>query len=430
MDLRGKLKSELDDLKRGFDQAMDEEVVDEKGRVHVELSPNRWIDLPIKSAMEIFRVMLYGFILASPGVPLVPWGHRSAILVSLVALGAAVVSRFHRDAWLGIVALLVAAGCMSIVTYTGVASTSILVAGAIVAAIINTAMSRPYVYGVVAAIGVVAIATQTFDLHLFPADELVFTGRPWTPDGAGRQGLLLAAFVFINAMFHLSKIELDHQRLRTAEAEQARDVAVASERARIARELHDVVSHHVTAMTLQAEAAAATGDERALQTVAASGREALTELRRMLGVLRQPDADLDAPARPTTEPQPDLSDLDALARRAAGGLDIVVHRVGEVRPLPAGVELCAYRLVQESITNSSKHSDARHVEVTLTYGDSDLAIEVVDDGRALSHARVGGGGHGLVGMGERVALLDGELSTGSRPGSRGYQVLARLPLQG
>jgi signal transduction histidine kinase len=213
-------------------------------------------------------------------------------------------------------------------------------------------------------------------------------------------------------------------REKVKEAVAARDGAVADERARIARELHDVVSHHVTAMTLQAEAAAMTGNREALASVATAGRDALTELRRMLGVLRRPETEAG-----DLDPQPALMQLDALATRSSSGPRVTVERRGDVRPLSAGLELGVYRLVQEALTNTAKHSDATTVEVLLTYGESDLIVEVVDNGRPLVAARVGSGGLGLVGMQERIALLNGELVTGPRTGAQGYRVYARLPIE-
>jgi signal transduction histidine kinase len=116
-----------------------------------------------------------------------------------------------------------------------------------------------------------------------------------------------------------------------------------------------------------------------------------------------------------------------LAERTSSGPRVSIERHGDVRPLSAGLELGVYRLVQEAVTNSAKHSDATAVDITLTYGESDLTVEVVDNGRPLVAARVGSGGLGLVGMQERIALLDGELATGPRADGQGFRVLARLP---
>jgi signal transduction histidine kinase len=145
----------------------------------------------------------------------------------------------------------------------------------------------------------------------------------------------------------------------------------------------------------------------------------------MLGVLRRPDSD--APGE--LDPQPDLGHLDALAARTSSGPRVTVERRGDVRPLSAGLELGVFRLVQEALTNTTKHSDATAVDVVLTYGTTELTVEVLDNGRPLVAARVGSGGLGLVGMQERIALLDGELATGPRADVNGFRVFARLPIE-
>jgi signal transduction histidine kinase len=145
----------------------------------------------------------------------------------------------------------------------------------------------------------------------------------------------------------------------------------------------------------------------------------------MLGVLRRPDNEL----TDALDPQPGLEQLDALAERTSSGPRVTVERRGDVRPLSAGLELGVYRLVQEALTNTAKHSDATAVDVVLTYGDTELTVEVLDNGRPLVAARVGSGGLGLVGMQERIALLDGELATGPRANTNGFRVFARLPIE-
>jgi signal transduction histidine kinase len=304
-------------------------------------------------------------------------------------------------------------------------TTSIVLIGTIIAALSVAADSFPFVYGFVLGGALVAIAVQVFDLEpFFHPHQLLLSHEAWTPDRAGHQGLLIVGMLFLSALLHLGRQETQRVRERAKAAEAARDGAVADERARIARELHDVVSHHVTAMTLQAEAAAMTGDKDALAAVASAGRDALTELRRMLGVLRRPDNE-DA----SLDPQPDLNQLDALADRTSSGPRVHMERRGDVRPLSAGLELGVYRLVQEALTNSAKHSDATTVDVVLDYGESELTVEVVDNGRPLVAARVGSGGLGLVGMQERIALLNGELATGPRGDAQGFRVFARLPIE-
>lgn len=204
--------------------------------------------------------------------------------------------------------------------------------------------------------------------------------------------------------------------------------AVAEEQARIARELHDVVAHGVSVMVVQADAAEEVlGRDPAraaapLQSIQRTGREALTDLRRLLGVMQSaPDSGL--------APQPGLDDLNALlARVRLTGLGVELEVQGEGVRLAPGVDLAAYRIVQESLTNVINHADASRAVVAVVYRASSVDLEVRDDGRAVTERRPPPGGHGLVGMAERVALYGGELQAGPDPGG-GFRVRARLPLE-
>jgi signal transduction histidine kinase len=214
-------------------------------------------------------------------------------------------------------------------------------------------------------------------------------------------------------------------RLEHDQEERAR-AAVAHERARIARELHDVIAHSVSVMTVQAGAARLLLDEdpqRAVEPLLAveeTGRQALTEMRRLLGVLRG-DSD-----EPTLAPQPGLEDLPALATTIReAGLEVAMAVEGGQRPLPAGVELAAYRILQEALTNSLKHAGAARAQVTVRYAPESVLLEVRDDGRMPP---ADGHGHGLLGMRERAALYGGELDAGPLPGG-GFAVRARLPVE-
>jgi signal transduction histidine kinase len=216
---------------------------------------------------------------------------------------------------------------------------------------------------------------------------------------------------------------------RADRAEQERELralaAVADERARIARELHDIVGHSVSVMTVQASAVRRLlredqGREReALMTVEETGRAALAEMRRLVGVLRRPE---EAPA---LAPQPSLEHVDKLVEQAReAGLPTRLTVEGDASPLPAGIDLTAYRLVQEGLTNALKHSRATHAEVHVRYADGSVELVVRDDGNG--DGKGDGGGHGLVGMRERVAVVGGELAAGPRPNG-GYELRARLP---
>ena len=219
-------------------------------------------------------------------------------------------------------------------------------------------------------------------------------------------------------------------RLERDQADNAQR-AVNLERTRIARELHDVVAHSVSVIVVQAGAARRVlrrdpnRASEALTSIELTGRQALDELRRLLGMLRKYDGQA-----PDLAPQPRLQDLDALVTQieeAGLPVDMVVN--GEPRPLPSGIDLAVFRIVQEALTNSLKHAGPARATVTLSYRPDELVLEVVDDGRGLCEG-VGkdgrAGGHGLVGMRERVALYGGDVSAG--PGARGgYEVRARLP---
>jgi signal transduction histidine kinase len=223
---------------------------------------------------------------------------------------------------------------------------------------------------------------------------------------------------------------------RTAELERAREElarrAVVEERLRLARELHDVVAHAMSVIAVQSGVGAHVADTnpqeaaKALAAIEATSRAALEELRRLLGVLRQEDEPQGALA-----PVPGLADLDSLlAEVGKAGLAVKLQINGTRPPLPAGVDLSAYRIVQEALTNVVKHAGPAHARVVVGYRDQDVTVEVIDDGRgpgtAASDGRVGTG-HGLIGMRERVQVFGGDLQTGPRPGG-GFRVAARLPL--
>jgi len=213
------------------------------------------------------------------------------------------------------------------------------------------------------------------------------------------------------------------QRLER-ERELTTQLALADERQRIARELHDVVAHNV--QTGAARTVLSKRPERASEALLqaeASGREALDELRRLLGVL----AEADPSDGPTLAPQPGLGQLDTLAERvSSAGVPVEVRIEGQRRPLPPGLEPCAYRIVQEALTNALKYAHGARAEVTVAFREHELRLEVLDGGGAtLAGAR--GSGRGLLGMRERVAAYGGELEAGHRPDG-GFAVRARLPL--
>jgi signal transduction histidine kinase len=277
---------------------------------------------------------------------------------------------------------------------------------------------REAVIGIVFA-SVTAIAlSYAFDPNdvLFPVG--FFFVMPWAGGRAMRHRLLLTRELAEKAA------RLEHQR------EERAAHAVADERARIARELHDVVAHSLTVMVIQAGAARRLVDrdpERVVEvaaTIKTMGREALDEMRRLVGVLREADE------RPELAPQPTVAEIEALAERArAAGLEVELTVEGERRDLPPGVDLSAYRVVQEALTNTIKHANASSATVAVRYGEGELFVAVTDDGTGSgSEVDMPSGGHGLTGMRERVSLYGGELEAGERDAG-GYEVRARFPLQ-
>ncbi|MEV5977620.1 sensor histidine kinase [Streptomyces sp. NPDC052114] len=239
--------------------------------------------------------------------------------------------------------------------------------------------------------------------------------------------VITAAVVAVGLGVRQWKRQLDINRTLLA------DRAVAEERRRIARELHDVVAHHVTTMYLMSGGARATLDRdpdtarEALLSLEASGRTALGEMRQLLGVLRGTDTPEEAPS----EPQPGVDDIERLvADSGAAGLPVALHVTGRARPLPTTVGLTLHRIVQEALTNTRKHAGATRATVRLAYLPDRVTVEVGDDGVGDTRAPGGGsrdGGYGLLGMRERVALHDGSLHVGNRP-EGGFAVTAAVPL--
>lgn len=213
----------------------------------------------------------------------------------------------------------------------------------------------------------------------------------------------------------------EHERLLAVEQ------AAADERARIARELHDVVAHSLSVMVVQAGgvrrllSAGQSREHDALLAVEETGRQALTEMRRLLGVLRETDGAAEL------APQPGLGSLEALAQQVRdAGLPVTVRVEGDRAQLPPGIDLSAYRIVQEGLTNAIKHANCAHAEVLVRFGKRDLELEVCDDGDSALDIETNG--FGLVGMRERVTLYGGTFEAGPRDGG-GFRVRATLPVE-
>jgi signal transduction histidine kinase len=279
--------------------------------------------------------------------------------------------------------------------------------------------------------GLVAVYTIA---ALSPAPRRLLTGLVllvavpagvWLNTRSARE-LTFSCFVFA-AAYVFGRLTDARQRAQRVEAERA----AARERARIAREMHDILSHAVSLMIVQAEAgpvavrAAPERAEAAFDAISATGRDAMAQLRRMLGVLR----DGDEPGGPPRAPQPGLAELPALLDRVRGsGLEVGHRSAGRVRPVPDGVGATVYRIVQEALTNTVRHAGARTVTVELHWEAEELDIRVTDDGRGPRPGPGRAGGHGLVGMRERAAAHGGTATAGAGPDGRGFGVRVRLPL--
>jgi len=261
---------------------------------------------------------------------------------------------------------------------------------------------------------------------------------PDTPlDGGGfglNCALFTAMFMFgLNLKNRRERVEALEERAQALEREKEEGarLAVADERLHIARELHDVVAHSMGVIAVQASVGEHVIDDnpaeakRALEAITGVSRSTLAEIRRMLGVLR--DTDDDAGSAPAYAPAPGLDDLDRLVREVDGaGVPVTVAYDGDRVELPRGVDLTAYRIVQEALTNVMKHAGAAAATVLVRYEPGALALEIVDDGRGVNGRAEGRGGHGLLGMRERVAVYGGTLDAGPKAGG-GFRVAVRLP---
>jgi signal transduction histidine kinase len=277
---------------------------------------------------------------------------------------------------------------------------------------------------------------------LLVAGFVMSSGHARDPEAAvWFAGWLVAAFV-LGEVSRSRREYLEQVERRAIEAERTREEEArrraGEERLRIARELHDVLTHHISVISIQAgvavhlldkEAAGGPPDpataqaRQALATITESSREAMRELGGILGVLRQGDEA--EPRRPT----PGLDALDELVAGAgAAGLAVEVESEGERQPLPVGTDLAAYRIIQESLTNVARHAGADHARVSLQFTPEDLVVEVADDGRGVPVGARIDDGNGLAGMRERALSVGGSLEAGPRAGG-GFLVRARLPRQ-
>jgi signal transduction histidine kinase len=367
--------------------------------------------LPVPPVADIviaasFTVLTVAEALLSPRV-------QSPALHVVVAGVAMVALAWRRSYPLAVASLLIAANIA--VNPSGDFST--LLSLVLMAYTLGSELDPPRSYLGLALL-VVPFVTASVVEGLEPSDlaaAMVFLAGPWMVGAVVRQ-----------RAHHTEEAIARAERLERERELQAA-VAAAEERTRIARELHDIVSHSISVVAIQTQAVRRRlGPDHAkeaedLAAVEATAREALAEMRRLFGVLRSDGESA------SLSPQPGLHELDRLvAQVRASGLDVHVEVEGERHDLPPGVDLAAYRIVQEALTNALRHSGAQHARVVLRYGPVDLDIEVEDDGRGLAMATTGG--HGLVGVRERAAMYGGSVDIG-RGTSGGVRLTASLPVR-
>jgi signal transduction histidine kinase len=354
-------------------------------------------------------------------------GHRGPIALNVLgAVAFAVPLAFRRRAPLPALTAFMVVAVVQTALLTSVTTTSSVLGSLLLMAYANGSRGAPGRAGWVApglcVAGVIGVdvGAHTLDLGdvLFPGGMAVAS---WYSGRVVARRTLLAAELHEEALRAQERRDHDERR------------AVTDERRRIAREMHDVVAHSVSVMVVQAGGARRILDSDPERAAAAAGeieragREAMGEMRRLLGMLR-PGDDVVPVER---GPQPTLDDVGALVARARdAGLPVALRVEGEPRPLPLGMELAAYRILQEGVTNALRHAHGSDTVVRIAWSPGDLELEVTDHGPGPGRPgpRAGDTGHGLIGMRERVRLYGGELETGRRRGG-GFRVLARLPFE-
>jgi len=373
-----------------------------------------------------------------------PWWSDSALalFLTVIAVGSTVVSRTRYGFAVPVLAVIVTLFTtlpLALRRYRPLEVLAITVTAETVLLIFRPGAGAPF--GVIVALyTVAAYCERRVSIRAAALTALPITVGVIVHNGSHAGAVIPALAVFAIAWVvgdnlrtrraYLAELEARAARLEREREEKA-DRAVVEERARIARELHDVIAHNVSVMVVQAAAGEDVFEEdpgkarESLSAVASTGRAALSELRRLLGVIR---ADDDR-GEPAYAPQPGIEHVGELVRQVReAGLPVELSVLGEPRRLPEGVGLCAYRIVQEALTNTLKHAHASSARVNVRYVADALELQVLDDGRGVSAVNGETIGQGLIGMRERVALFGGELRAAPRAGS-GYEVRARLPLE-
>jgi signal transduction histidine kinase len=371
---------------------------------------------------------------------LAPWATDAAIALIALPPTVAILAHGHRVESNGAIAKVVVAAVLSILPLLVRRRWPVQVLAFIL--LVDVAVPGPAAFlpaGLVAVYTIasrrawrVALASAVVAAVAFAVHPLVWGyGLPLF---AVISELALVACAFALGLYQATRLAYVEQLQERAERlERERELlarqGAAEERLRIARELHDVVAHNVSLMVVQAQALGATARDgpetrRGAESIADLGRTAMDEMHRTLELMRPERAEVER------SPQPTLGDLSALLEKARGaGVSAELSVTGEPRPLSTGVELSAYRIVQEALTNVVKHAGIAHTRVSVRYGEEGLELEIVDDGRGGGEPGSARTGHGLIGMRERVALFGGTLTAGPLNG-RGYRVEALLPYGG
>jgi signal transduction histidine kinase len=369
-----------------------------------------WIDAALSAGVAAFITI--GTYFASQGQPERRPFDAGAVAILLVSAGALTARRRHPDATLAVVFVATFA-------YLGLGYAQ----GPVWLPLIIA-----YFSAVIRGKGIIAAGFAVVGFLLFPWIDRLLRDRP----GPSLGGLVaLAAWLLVllgAAEFIRIRRERAAEALRVHEEEAK--ARATEERLRIARELHDALGHHLSLISVQAGVALHVNEElpepvrASLTAIKQSSGEALTELRSVLEILRQEGE------RAPRSPASSLDRIDDLvSQAAAAGIDVHTETEGDVHPLPFGVDVAAYRIVQEALTNVARHAGQASATVRLDYGDDELTVEVDDDGNGASATSTHGSGKGVVGMRERAAALGGELEAGPKP-EGGFRVRARLPLEG
>ncbi|RKT17236.1 histidine kinase/DNA gyrase B/HSP90-like ATPase [Streptomyces sp. 1114.5] len=386
-------------------------------------------------------MVLFLGLLPNQSFPDDDWQFNAGVLVALLLPALMVFRRRHPDVT---VAAAVGLGVSQVLADIEPAGSSIAY---LVFAYTGAAFGQKWTSRLALTAGLAAGPLVFWQLH--PMKTVRESGDHYVSRGYGigeaaaLMLLMSTPFILCWAWGRLTRVRrayLTELEDRAARLERERDaqakVAVAAERARIARELHDVVAHNVSVMIVQADGAAYVLDnspqqaKEALGTIASTGRQALVEMRRLLGVLRTSDTTVEEYV-----PQPGVEELPELLEQVrTAGLQVDYATSGHPRELPRGVELTVYRIVQEALTNVRKHGGPDvHARVAVDFGERELAVLVEDDGRGSTDEQLAAGGtdglgHGLIGMRERVGMVSGRLDVGPRPGG-GFRIRAVLPLK-